>query len=103
MPTGRVKTFDASHQYGFLQPSDGTDDVFVHASAVEGEDGLHPGDLVEYEIAEDEGAPKAGKVRVAQRAREGNPVGRMLGAPPTWDEIEDIEREHRQQRRRRRR
>ena len=60
MPTGTVKWFNATKGYGFIQPEDGTADVFVHVSAVEraGMDTLREGQKVAYEVQRD---PKRGK------------------------------------------
>jgi cold shock protein len=60
MPTGIVKWFNGQKGFGFIQPSDGGSDVFVHISAVEraGLSGLAEGQKVSYEIKVD---PKRGK------------------------------------------
>ncbi len=60
MPTGTVKWFNATKGYGFIQPEDGTADVFVHVSAVEraGMDALREGQKVAYEVQRD---PRRGK------------------------------------------
>lgn len=103
MPTGRVKVFDDERNFGFLQPLEGGQDVFLHVSEVDAE-ALRPGDLVEYELEEDDEGPRATSARVTERAPEDNPTGRVLaGAPPTWDELDDIHRQSRESHRRRRR
>ena len=51
MVTGTVKWFNESKGYGFISPSDGSPDVFVHYSVIEG-DGfktLAEGQTVEFE------------------------------------------------------
>jgi cold shock protein len=48
---GTVKWFNSQKGYGFIQPRDGGEDVFVYISAVEkaGLNGLNEGQVVEYE------------------------------------------------------
>ena len=52
MPTGTVKWFNSIKGYGFIEPSDGSADTFVHISAVEqaGLSGLREGQKVDYEV-----------------------------------------------------
>jgi CspA family cold shock protein len=52
MPTGTVKFFNATKGYGFIQPADGSKDVFVHISAVErsGLNGLAENQQVSFEL-----------------------------------------------------
>jgi cold shock protein len=52
MATGTVKWFNAQKGYGFIQPTSGGPDVFVHISAVEraGMDGLNEGQQLTYEL-----------------------------------------------------
>lgn len=52
MTQGTVKWFDAHRGYGFIQPQDGSKDVFVHVSAVEqaGLSTLREGQTVSYEL-----------------------------------------------------
>ena len=55
MASGTVKWFNAQKGYGFIQPSDGGKDVFVHISAVEraGLTGLGEGQKVSFELKTD--------------------------------------------------
>ncbi len=52
MPTGTVKWFNPTKGYGFIEPSDGSKDAFVHISAVEQAEltTLNEGQKVEYEL-----------------------------------------------------
>jgi cold shock protein len=52
---GTVKWFNATKGYGFIQPDDGSKDVFVHISAVEraGLSTLNDGQKVSFEITTD--------------------------------------------------
>ena len=52
MATGTVKWFNASKGFGFIQPEDGSKDVFVHISAVEGAGLQSPADgqKIQYEL-----------------------------------------------------
>ena len=52
MPTGTVKWFNPSKGFGFIQPSEGSQDAFVHISAVEraGLSTLNEGQKVEYDL-----------------------------------------------------
>ena len=54
MPKGTVKWFNPQKGFGFIAPEDGSDDAFVHISAVEaaGLATLEEGQQIEFEIAE---------------------------------------------------
>ena len=56
MSTGTVKWFNSQKGYGFIQPEDGSKDVFVHISAVErsGIGHLNEGQKVSYEVLRDQ-------------------------------------------------
>ena len=55
MATGTVKWFNATKGFGFIQPDDGSTDVFVHISAVEraGMRGLNDGQKISYDLVQD--------------------------------------------------
>ncbi len=67
MATGKVKWFNSQKGFGFIEPSSGGGDVFVHISAVEaaGLRGLDDGQEIEYEMQEDKGRQSATNLKVA--------------------------------------
>jgi cold shock protein len=67
MQTGIVKWFNAQKGFGFIQPTSGGPDVFVHISAVEraGMGGLNEGQKVSYEIVTDRRNGKSSADRLA--------------------------------------
>ena len=75
MAAGTVRWFDAEKGFGFIEPQEGGDDVFVHFSAIEDTGGfrsLDEGQPVEYDATQGPRGPQADRVRPtggAPRAR----------------------------------
>jgi CspA family cold shock protein len=69
MTTGTVKWFNATKGFGFIQPDDGSADVFVHISAVEraGMNSIVEGQKLGFELERDKksGKMSAGQLRAA--------------------------------------
>ena len=61
MSQGTVKWFNSQKGFGFIQPDDGSKDVFVHISAVEraGMRGLNEGQKITYDIVSDQRSGKS--------------------------------------------
>lgn len=55
MATGKVKWFNTQKGFGFIQPDEGGNDVFVHITALQeaGLQGLKDGQPIQYELMED--------------------------------------------------
>ena len=68
MATATIKWFNTQKGYGFIEPSDGGNDVFVHMSALEraGLSSLKEGQKVNYEIARDRGKDSAANLSLVE-------------------------------------
>lgn len=67
MPTGTVKWFNATKGYGFIEPTDGGKDVFVHITAVEkaGMRTLVEGQKLTFEVVNERGKMAASNLKAA--------------------------------------
>lgn len=67
MATGTVKWFNPVKGFGFIQPDQGTTDVFVHISALEraGISNLNEGQKVSYDLANEKGKTSAANLKLA--------------------------------------
>jgi CspA family cold shock protein len=65
MPVGTVKWFNATKGFGFIMPSDGGKDVFVHITAVQaaGLKGLNEGQKVSYDLITERGKTAAANLK----------------------------------------
>jgi len=67
MANGTVKWFNAQKGFGFIEPSDGGKDVFLHISAVEraGLSSVNEGQKVTYDVVSERGKDAAANLKVA--------------------------------------
>jgi cold shock protein len=69
MTTGTVKWFNTAKGFGFIQPDDGGQDVFLHISAVEraGLGSIQEGQKLSFELERDQrsGKTSAGQLQAA--------------------------------------
>ncbi|GMA23194.1 cold-shock protein CspA [Luteimicrobium album] len=81
MPQGTVRWFDADRGFGFIDLGNESEDLFVHASEIVGDDGpkvLREGQAVEFEVGEGDRGPQARHVRVTGGRAADAPLG-VLG------------------------
>lgn len=91
MAVGRILRFDEVRGYGFIAPSGGGEDVFVHANDFgEQRHLVHPGMTVEYETEQGDRGLKAASVRILETATS-RPVDRqgLNGSGRTRSEADD--------------
>lgn len=67
MSTGTVKWFNDAKGFGFITPEDGSKDLFVHFSSIQGDGfkSLKENDKVTYEVGQGPKGPSANNVRLA--------------------------------------
>ena len=84
MPEGEVKWFSDEKGFGFIEPDEGDEDVFVHHSdiQVEGYASLKEGQRVSYELAQTEKGPKALQVNPGGEGTSAESEDDIGGAPP---------------------
>jgi len=73
MATGTVKWFNNEKGFGFISPSEGGEDLFVHFSAISGQGfkSLDEGDEVEFTVGQGQKGPQAQNVSVTRKAEGG--------------------------------
>lgn len=76
MAKGTVKWFDKKKGYGFITPDDGSADIFVHYSAIQGGEDefkiIYEGDIVKYEISEGKKGQQASNVTITEKGPRTN-------------------------------
>ncbi len=84
MATGRVIRFDEVKGYGFITPSDGGEDVFVHANEIT-DRGLRvsAGTQVAFQVLESDRGLKAYDVRVVDDQEHPAPAQPATAMPPS--------------------
>lgn len=96
MQTGTIKWFDAVKGFGFVVPSEGGNDVYVHAKVLTKArlDAIEPGTAVNFSVAIRGGKPFVEEIAILatpvpepRRSKASTPV-----AEPVAD-VEDFERE----------
>ena len=61
---GTVKRWLTTRGYGFIEPDEGENDVFVHYSEIKGATELHEGQRVEFEVESAPKGPRAVNIRI---------------------------------------
>lgn len=66
MPTGTVKWFNPDKGFGFIQPQDGSKDVFVHITALQaaGLNTLNDGQKVSFDVVTERGKQAAANLKL---------------------------------------
>jgi CspA family cold shock protein len=94
MAIGTILRFDDVRGYGFIEPADGTEDVFVHANDFgDSRAAVRAGLRVQYEVAQSDRGPKVATVSLLGPLQS-SPNASVLRLPaeiaPPQDEAEDV-------------
>ncbi|OAA29219.1 cold shock protein [Frankia sp. EI5c] len=89
MSTGKVLRFDHVRGYGFIAPSDGGEDVFLHANDLLVEKSLVvPGVLMEFDVEDSDRGRKASAARILRGSAAG-PAAVVAGPGPVTPRADD--------------
>ena len=76
MTKGTVKWFNSKKGFGFITQDDDATDIFVHFSAIQGDENdfkiIYEGDIVEFDIVEGQKGPQASNVVVVEKGPREN-------------------------------
>ena len=88
--TGIVKWFSRVRGYGFIQPDDGSEDVFVHFSVIEGDGyrNLYEDERVRFQVEDTPKGPQAVAVSRIEEAEEELDATSPADAVPAEEEEE---------------
>ena len=71
MVKGTVKWFNSSKGFGFITQDDNATDIFIHFSAIKGDENdfkiIYEGDIVEFDVVDGEKGPQASNVVVVEK------------------------------------
>lgn len=88
---GKIVKYDRGRGYGFIEPEDGSEDVFVHARDLNGtEEAVLLGSRVRYSVVPGDRGKRAADVHVLGRPDDDTAVQRASGATDGEDDVDVV-------------